>query len=111
MRHKNSCEKQNMKVLAKLHKKNERTVIAVCDVSLIGTVLEENGIVLDLNSDFYKGEEYDETMLGDLIRNADSVNLVGDDSVKLGINEGVIDTSVVKKVKGIPYAQAVVLHD
>lgn len=111
MRNKNTGEKQNMTVTAKLHKKDDRTVIAVCDSVLIGTKLEENGIVLDLGSDFYNGEEYEPTTIGDLIRNADAVNLVGEESVKLGIEEEIIDETTIKKVKGIPYAQAIILHD
>lgn len=100
-----------MMVTAKLHRKNDRTVIAVCDRTLLGTKLEENGIVLDINPDFYKGEEYDDKTIGDLIRNADAVNLVGEEAVKLGVEEGIIDETIIKKVKGVPYAQAIVVHD
>ncbi len=111
MWNKNTGEKQNMTVIAKLHKKNNTTVIAVCDSILLGAKLEENGIVLDINSDFYKGAEYDDTTIGDLIRNADTVNLVGEESVTLGIKEGIVDKTLIKKVKGVPYAQAIILHD
>lgn len=100
-----------MSVTVKIHKKDDRTVIAVCDTTLLGTKIEENDLVLDLTSDFYKGEEHDDTTAGDLIRNADAVNLVGPTAIRLGIEEGIIEESNVKKVKGVPYAQAVIVHD
>ncbi len=98
-------------MLVKLHKKESRTIISVCDKELLGQLFEENGKQLDLRGDFYKGEERDVQEIGDLMRNADGINLVGDKSITLGIQEGVIDTEQVMKVKGIPHAQAALIHN
>jgi hypothetical protein len=98
-------------MLVKLHKKDKRTIVAVCDKDLIGKLLEENGKQLDLRSDFYKGEERSVQEIGDLMRNADGVNLVGEEAIALGLQEGVIEKEQVMKVKGIPHAQAVLIHD
>lgn len=98
-------------MLVKIHKKEDGTIVAVCDKQLIGQVLEENGKQLDLRGDFYKGEERDTAEIGDLIRNADGVNLVGEDAVALGLQEGVIEQTHVIKIKGVPHAQAVLLHE
>ena len=100
-----------MSMLVKIHKKENRTIIAVCDSKLIGQILEENGKQLDLRGDFFKGEERDTAEIGDLIRNADSVNLVGEEAVALGLQEGVIEKEHVATIKGIPHAQAVLIHD
>jgi hypothetical protein len=98
-------------MLVKLHKKDKRTIVAVCDKDLIGKLLEESGKQLDLRSDFYKGEERSVQEIGDLMRNADGVNLVGEEAIALGLQEGVIEKEQVMKVKGIPHAQAVLIHD
>ncbi|MBN2112007.1 DUF424 family protein [Candidatus Woesearchaeota archaeon] len=98
-------------MILKLHKKDERIVAAVCDSNLLGKKIEEGKAQLDLASDFYNGEEKDDLTVGDTIRNADSVNLVGENAVKLGIEEGIIDPGHVKKIGGVPYAQAVVVHE
>jgi len=97
-------------VLVKLHKKDGSILAAVCDADLLGRKFEDGNLQLDLTGDFYKGEARDDTEAGDLIRNADHVNLVGEQSVKLGLQEGVIETSNVRKVNGIPYAQAAIVH-
>lgn len=98
-------------MLVKLHKKEGRTIVSVCDKKLFGQLFEENGKQLDLRGDFYKGEERDVQEIGDLMRNADGVNLVGDESIALGLQEGVIDTEQVMKVKDVPYAQAALIHN
>ena len=99
-------------MLVKLHKNQEnRTVAAVCDSDIAGKKYEEGEKQLDLTSDFYAGQETDEQHTGDIIRNADIVNLVGEKSVQCGINEEVIDEDKVQKIAGIPYAQAIIAHE
>ena len=98
-------------VLVKLHKKDGRILVAVCDSDLLGKKFEEGQVQLDLTGDFYSGEEKDLDEAGDIIRNADHVNLVGEKSVHLGTHEGVIDASNIRKVQGIPYAHAIVVHE
>jgi hypothetical protein len=98
-------------MLVKLHKKESRTIISVCDKELLGQLFEENGKQLDLRGDFYKGEEKSVQEIGDLMRNADGVNLAGDESVELGLQEGVIDKEHVMKVKNIPHAQAALIQN
>ena len=110
MRKQTPGEIKNM-MLVKVHKKEDRTVVAVCDKELLGQLLEENGKQLDLRGDFYNGEIRNNQEIGDLIRNADGVNLVGQEAVALGLQEGVIEKENVGTIKGIPHAQAVLIHD
>jgi len=98
-------------MIAKVHKKDEKTVVAVCDDELLGKKFEEGNLQLDLSSDFYKGNKLSDKEIGDLVRNADAVNLVGERAVALGIAEGIIEQKHIIKIKGIPHAQATIVHD
>ena len=100
-----------MSMLVKIHRKEHRTIISVCDKELLGQLFEENGKQLDLTGDFYKGSEKDVQEIGDLMRNSDGVNLVGKEAIELGLQEGVIDKTHVLTIKGIPHAQAVLIHE
>ncbi|PIN75909.1 hypothetical protein COV18_01880 [Candidatus Woesearchaeota archaeon CG10_big_fil_rev_8_21_14_0_10_37_12] len=100
-----------MSLIAKVHKKDNHTIVAVCDKALFGKLLEENDKRLDLRGDFFNGDERLVSEVGDLIRNADGVNLVGSEAVKLGVEEGVIVDDNIRKIADVPYAQAVLLHD
>lgn len=102
--------KNNM--IVKIHKKEEKTIIAVCDKELVGKRIEEGDKQLDLSSDFYNGEEIKDTMeIGDLLRNADIINLVGERSIKIGLDEGLIDKKSIIRIKNIPHAQAIVSNE
>lgn len=99
-------------MIAKLHKSREgRTILAVCDSDIFGKKFEENDLQLDLCSGFYKGEKMDEKRITELFKVVSIVNLVGEKSVSLGIKSGVIEKENVKKISGIPYAQAIVQMD
>lgn len=97
-------------MIVKIHKREGKTIVAVCDDNLSGKRIEEGDLQLDLTSDFYSGEERSGVEAGDIMRNADVVNLVGEEAVKIGIEEGIIEKSNIIYVAGIPHAQASVNH-
>jgi len=100
-----------MSMLVKVHKKEHRTIVSVCDKELLGQLIEENGKQLDLRGDFYNGEERNAQEIGDIMRNSDGVNLVGKEAVELGLQEEVIEKEHVLTIKGVPHAQAILIHD
>ncbi|MBI4918363.1 DUF424 family protein, partial [archaeon] len=69
-------------MLVKIHKLNDKTLVTVCDEDLVGRVFEENNLILDLRRNFYEGEIRGEVETGDLMRNADQINIVGEKSIK-----------------------------
>ncbi len=100
-----------MKLVVKTHIKDRKTLVAVCDKDIKGSVFEEGGSILDLSSSFYDGELMPEEEVCDLIRNADMVNLVGTNAVKLGVEEEIVDDENIKIIEGIPYAFCVVVEE
>ena len=78
------------RMIVKVHEKEGKILIAAADSDLIGEKFSDGEKQLDLTSDFYKGEEKTDEEVGDLVRNADYVNLVGEKAVNLGIKEGII---------------------
>ncbi len=95
-------------MIVKIHQKDDKTLITVCDKELIGKVIEEGDVKLDLASIFYQGEEKTEEETGDLLRNADYIHLVGKKAIAIGLNEGIIERDKIIYITGIPYAQAVI---
>ena len=99
-------------MIVKQHKTADgRVVLAVCDSELIGKKFVEGDLQLDLNSDFYKGEEMKEERILELFKVVSIINLVGEKSVKLGIKAGIVDKDRVIKIKAIPHAEAVIVGE
>jgi len=98
-------------MIVKVHEKDGRVLVAVTDSNLIGKKFSEGNIRLDLTSDFYKGEEKTEEETGDLIRNADHVNLVGKKAIELAVKEGIIEEENIITIQEISHAQGTILHE
>ena len=110
MRFPDPCEKQDLKMIVNIHKREGKILVAVCDSSLLGKHFAEDNRQLDLSAGFYQGEEKISAEAGDLLRNADFVNIVGEEAVALGIKEGVVDASSVRRISGIPFVEGAVVH-
>jgi len=99
-------------MIVKVHQNQHRqTIVAVCDENLLGKNFEEGKRQLDLTCDFYNGTEQSESEIGDLLRNADGVHLVGGKSIQLGLQEGIIDEKSVVRIQEIPFAIILNLHE
>lgn len=97
-----------MAIVAKLMRSAKGSVLAICDESLLGNTYKEGKVVLDLKKyrNFFEGETIDEKSeeLREMISEANSINIVGEDSISILAKLG-YDTSAVRKVSGIPHLQ------
>jgi len=92
-------------ILIKIHKTKFRDVIAVCDSNLVGKKFEENGLQLDITDRFYKGNNLPEEDMILILKTADNVNIVGQESIGLAIKAGIVDKNNILIINGIPHAQ------
>lgn len=85
----------------------KKRIVAVCDAVCIGQVYEEGERKLDLEEHrgFYEGELADEERILAELKKADSVNLVGERAVGVGLDAGVIEEENIATISGIPHAQ------
>ncbi len=92
--------------------KSYRDVVAVCDTELIGKKFEEPfGDItaqLDVKENFYGSEDFSKeeaTLLIQRMKREDATfNIVGQHSVDLAIELGIITENGVKRIQGIPFA-------
>lgn len=94
-------------IYIKIHETDEGDIIAMCDESLIGKVLEENDMVLDLKdySDFYVGDLSDpEEVYIPEDKKFNSANIVGEESIKSAIKNKLIKEESIRNIMGVPYA-------
>ena len=72
---------------------------------LIGRKFEQEGKVLDLSSDYYKGEYLGKEETKELMKRAYSIIAIGTDSVGCCLEEGLIEEGRYIKIKDVPFAQ------
>ncbi len=103
-----------MRFFVNVHEKNGRRILAVCDEDLLGKILEEDEICLDLEKykKFYAGELKDENELHEVLKEMssfESLNLVGNRIVKIAIDLGIVDEEDVIIIDGQMHVQIYIL--
>jgi len=89
----------------KVHKLKYENIVALCDKELIGKLLEEKNLQLNITERFYKGEELPEDEIILLLKNSTNINIVGEKSINLALKSGIIDKENIIKIQGVPHAQ------
>jgi hypothetical protein len=91
----------------KKYERGKEKVVALCDKELIGKVLREGGLVLDLErySAFYVGEITSEKAAAEALETATSVNLVGKKAVGLAIKRKLAEKGSERIIEGVPHLQ------
>jgi hypothetical protein len=94
-------------LMMRTFKKGKEKIVAVCDAELIGKVLREGELVLNLDkyASFYKGEEADESMVEKELLTATSVNLVGEKATGIAKRMKLVKESDIIHIQKVPHVQ------
>lgn len=88
--------------------KSYRDVVAICDKELIGKKFEEERLQLDIKENFFKGKECTKEEASEIMRDMkledSTFNIVGEKSIKLALETGIITKEGIKKINNIPFA-------
>jgi hypothetical protein len=93
-------------VYVKIHITPSGTLVAACDAELLDKVIEdpERKIKIHISPSFYRGELVTPRGLLDALKSADMANLVGEESVKIAVVNGLVHPDAVVRIRGIPVA-------
>ncbi|GGJ05656.1 hypothetical protein GCM10008995_14340 [Halobellus salinus] len=88
----------------------EGLLVSVCDAACLGETYEEGEVSLNVTEAFYGGDDAeavgDDAVVESLAR-ASVANIVGEASVAVAIDAGVVDETRVLSIEGTPHAQLV----
>jgi uncharacterized protein len=91
----------------RMYQQGGNIVVAACDKDLLGKVLRDGELKLDVARGFYEGEDCDEAMLVNRLEMASIANLVGDKVCTLAAKHQFISMDCVIRIAGVPHAQMV----
>ncbi|MFC2135755.1 DUF424 family protein [Bacteroidota bacterium] len=93
----------------KEHESEESNLISVVDEDLIDKEFVEDNKILDLKSNFYKGDKKSEEEVLIIIRRASHLNVVGEKIIKLLKTKNLVDDTM--SIQDVPYAQIILVKD
>jgi len=104
-------EKKNKdeKISVKIHSAQGMTIVAACDIELLGKKLVEKEIVLEVHRGFYEGVHVDDDGLIRHLALGMCGNLVGKHTVETAIKANYVDKENILYIQGVPHAQFFVL--
>ena len=83
----------------KIHRTKHSLVVAICDKELIGKKIEDKDLSTNLTKRFYNGEDVPEKRVIEILKDADSINLVGKEAIRVGLKANVIRKENIKKTQ------------
>lgn len=95
----------------KNYQQGPQRLLAACDEELLGTRHEEGQFQLEVHEGFYDGVRVDEEGLAHHLRQCTVANLVGDRSVAVAIELGLVAESNVLTIQGVRHAQLLVYEE
>lgn len=75
----------------------------ICDAELLGRTVSEGKLQMRISEDFYLGEMVGATEALELIRSCSIVNLVGQKSVSLAVDNKIGSRQAVREIEGVPF--------
>lgn len=89
----------------KIHKSNDRHIVAICDENLIGKEISKGDLNLNITERFYKGEKFSKEETIEKMKNSLNLNIVGKNSIKLALDNHIIEKDSIITIDGVPHAQ------
>ncbi len=94
-----------MRVVLNVIRGEGHVFVNICEREVLGKVFREGRAILNVNHEFYGGEEVDVNFAFDLVEEATVVSLVGNQLVEEAIRRGLVHKDSVLSVSGIKFAQ------
>jgi uncharacterized protein len=78
-------------------------MVDICDLELMGSKLEQDGLVINLTPEYYQQEVIEHHYAKELLLKCDIANLVGDRIVRQALDMKLAKEVSVRKISGVPF--------
>ena len=78
-------------------------MVDICDLDLVGSRLEQDGLTVDLTKEYFMQEVIADDDAADLLRKCEIANLVGESIVSRALALRLAKEASVKKISGVPF--------
>ena len=79
------------------------TLVNICDLELIGRTVTEGKLKMHISKEFYFGEMVGEAEALSLIRKCTIINLVGERSVSLAVDNKIGSPHAIREIEDVPF--------
>ena len=88
---------------ARLINHNDTRMLNICDIDLLGRVLNRDNFTLKISEEYYAQMVVEKEEAKDLLRKSSNINMVGKEIISLSTNIGIGSQEGIKEIDGIPF--------
>jgi len=92
-----------MQFAVKIIEYQQKAMLNICDANLVGKNVSQDGLQMNIESDYYGSDEVDEKEAELLLKNSDIINMAGKGIVSLSTDIGIGSPDGVKTIGGVPF--------
>ncbi len=85
-------------------------MVDICDLDLIGTKLEKDGLVINLTKEYFQQQVIEGGQAGELLHKCAIANLVGSQIVGQALEMKMAKQASVKHIAGVPFLMIFKFH-
>ena len=78
-------------------------MVDICDLELIGSKLEQDGLVINLTQEYYQQQVIEGSYAKELLLKCDTANLVGSRIVRQALDMKLAKEVSIRKISGVPF--------
>lgn len=78
-------------------------MVDICDLELVGSQIEQDGLVINLNREYYQQEVIGLDEASELLQKCDIANLVGQRIIRHAVSMRMAKEISVKRISGVPF--------
>lgn len=93
----------------KVYEQGKDILVAACDADLLGKTFREGELRLQVKPSFYDGMAVTREQFVAHLHLATVGNFVGEETIRVALEEGFIHESGIMRIDGVPHAQMVVV--
>ena len=82
---------------------NDTHMLNICDIDLLGRVLNRDNFTLKISEEYYAQKVVEEEEAKDLLRKSSNINMVGKEIISLSTSIGIGSQVGIKEIDGIPF--------
>ena len=88
---------------ARLISHNDTRMLNICDIDLLGRVLNRDNFTLKISEEYYAQKVVEKEEAKDLLRKSNNINMVGKEIISLSTSIGIGSPEGIKEIDGIPF--------
>ena len=96
-------QKTKGRYASRFSKYQDSVMISICDLELVGKILKDGELVVNLSKEFFQEYIIEEEQAPELLKSCSIANLVGTRIVALAINLRLANKYSIKHISGIPF--------